>query len=302
MSEKSGHFADGRLEVESKTYEELMTKILVPDLRFPEGLRWHAGQLWFSDFVLRKVFAMSANGCIEEQAHVPGQPSGLGFAPDGSTRVVSMLDRKLLRIDGGDLQVVAALDRLAVGPCNDMVMDVLGNAYIGCFGYECWYERPTLEAVGPLLWVGADGRSRVAARDLACANGMVLTDGGRRLVVAETLACRLTVFDVAADGGLSGRRVFADLDGGRPDGICADRDGNIWVACVTEEEFRLVREGGEVLDIRRTPGRWAVTCVLGGDDGLRLFMATAVVKNPHDFRRGSSVGAIEYEDVMAGAW
>jgi sugar lactone lactonase YvrE len=279
-----------------------MTTVLVPDLGFPEGLRWHAGRLWFSDFLLRKVYALTANGRIEEQAYVPGQPSGLGFAPDGSALVVSMLDRKLLRINGSDLSVVAALDRLAVGPCNDMVLDARGNAYIGCFGYECWYDRPSSDTAGPLLWVGADGRSAVAAPDLACANGLVLIDGGRRLVVAETSAYRLTVFDVAADGELSARRVFADLDGRRPDGICADRDGNIWVSCVDAEEFRLVREGGEVLDIRRTPGRWAVCCILGGDDGRRLFMATAVLKQSQDFRRGRSVGAIECEDVEVGAW
>ncbi len=279
-----------------------MTSVLVPDLGFPEGLRWHAGRLWFSDFVLRKVYAVSTDGCIEQQVHVPGQPSGLGFAPDGTALVVSMLDRKLLRIDGGDLSVVAALDRLAVGPCNDMVVDARGNAYIGCFGYECWYNRPTSDAVGPLLWVGADGRSAIAAPDLACANGMVLLDGGRRLVVAETIGRRLTVFDVAADGALSGRRVFADLEGRRPDGICADRDGNIWVSCVDAEEFRLVHEGGAVLDVRRTPGRWAVTCVLGGEDGHRLFMATALLKQPEDFRRGRSVGTITYEDVDVGAW
>ncbi len=279
-----------------------MTAVLVPDLGFAEGLRWHAGRLWFSDFLSRKVYVASANGCIEEQAYVPGQPSGLGFAPDGSVLVVSMLDRRLLRIDGGNLGVVAALDALAVGPCNDMVVDARGNAYIGCFGYECWYDRPKSNTVGPLLWVGVDGRSAIAAPDLACANGMVLIDGGHRLVVAETYGCRLTVFNVAGDGALSARRVFADLAGRRPDGICADRDGNIWVSCVDAEEFRLVQEGGAVLDVRRTPGRWAVTCVLGGSDGRRLFMATAVLEQPEDFRRGRSVGTITYEDVDVGAW
>ena len=88
---------------------------------------------------------------------------------------------------------------------------------------------------------------RQVADGVAFPNGMAITPDGATLIVAESYAKRLTAFDIAADGGLSGRRVWADLGDGAPDGICLDADGAVWYADVPNQRCVRVREGGEVL-------------------------------------------------------
>ena len=61
-------------------------------------------------------------------------------------------------------------------------------------------------------------------------NGSVITPDGSTLIVAETLGLRLTAFDIAEDGSLSNRRMWADLGARPPDRICLDAEGHVWVA------------------------------------------------------------------------
>src|SRR3972149_3571656 len=105
----------------------LETRVLLDGLAFGEGPRWHDGRLWFSDMHAHQVMAVDLSGRTETIARVPGQPSGLGWLPDGRVLVVSMMDRRLLRLDPGGLVEVADLNALASGLCNDMVVDGQGR-------------------------------------------------------------------------------------------------------------------------------------------------------------------------------
>ncbi|MDP9436911.1 MAG: SMP-30/gluconolactonase/LRE family protein, partial [Actinomycetota bacterium] len=205
------------------------TRTLLADLGFPEGPRWRDGRLWFSDFHDQRVRAVAADGTAQTVLQLDDAPSGLGWSPAGELLVVSMQRRALLRVTEGGPQVVAELGSWVPGPVNDMVVDSTGAAYIGNFGFDLLggaAPQPTA-----LLRVAPDGEVSVAAEDLHFPNGMCLADGGRTLVVAETYGQRLTAFDVGADGGLSRRRVFAELEAGvAPDGICLDAEGQVWVA------------------------------------------------------------------------
>ena len=64
---------------------------------FFEGPRWHEGRWWVSDFYRHRVITVDPDGREEEVMHVEGQPSGLGWMPDGSLLVVSMHDQRILR-------------------------------------------------------------------------------------------------------------------------------------------------------------------------------------------------------------
>jgi sugar lactone lactonase YvrE len=154
-------------------------------------------------------------------------------------------------------------------------------------------EAPTPETVSiPLFRVDQDGTVAVVAEDLKIPNGMVVTPDGTTLIVAETFGNRLTAFDIADDGSLSGRRVFADLGERRPDGICLDAEGAVWVGSFATSEYVRVREGGEVAQIIETPGRWAVSCVLGGPDGNDLYCTTVELEIA-DYLDGRGHGRIE---------
>jgi sugar lactone lactonase YvrE len=248
-------------------------------LTFAEGPRWHDGRLWFSDFYSHRVIALREDGWAETMAHVPRQPSGLGWRPDGTMLVVSMLDRKLMRLERGALFEVADLSGLAGGPCNDMVVDAQGRAYVGNFGFDRHAGESERAAV--LARVDADGSVHAAADGLMFPNGTVITPDGKRMIVGETLGHRLTCFDVAADGSLSGRRVWAQLDGVWPDGICLDAEGAIWVADARGGRVVRVKEGvGVVETVAMAAGRHAFACMLGGAERRTLYLCTCTASGP----------------------
>ena len=273
---------------------ELTSRVVVEGLRFPEGPRFHDGQLIFSDQHDRKVWSLSTDGGLTKVVDVPHRPSGLGWDPQGRMLVVSMDDRRLLRLEGHTLTEVADLSPLATWHCNDMVVDAVGRAYVGNFGFDL--DTPGTEPVNvPLIRVDPDGSIHRAAEDLRFPNGTVITPDGATLVIGESYAGCLTAFDVARDGALSNRRTWAQLQGAVPDGICLDAEGAIWSACPLTGRVLRVREGGEVTDVVTVDRRGAYACMLGGADRTTLYICTADASNPAE--TGPMRGAIEACEV-----
>jgi len=254
------------------------TKILLEDLTFPEGPRWHEGRLWFSDFYAHEVIAVDMAGQRETIVKVPGQPSGLGWTPEGRLLVVSMTDRRLLRLDPDGLVEVADLSALANYHCNDMVVDGDGGAYVGNFGFNS-HDGSEFKAAD-LIRVDPDGGVSVAAEGLAFPNGSVITPDGGTLIVGETRGNILSAWDRAPDGGLSNRRVWANLGGGFPDGICLDANGAVWVADPRNKETIRVLEGGVVTDRISTGEMGSFACMLGGAERRTLFICTCLQSGP----------------------
>jgi sugar lactone lactonase YvrE len=261
--------------------------VLLDGLVFPEGPRWRDGKLWFSDMHAHWVMTVDMAGNAEKVVEVPQRPSGLGWLPDGRLLVVSMQDRRLLVMGDGALRELADLTPHTSGDINDMVVDGKGRAYIGNFGGELSSPQPTT-----LVMVTPEGQARVVADGLVFPNGTVITPDGRTLIVAETFGQRLTAFDVAEDGSLSGRRVWAELGEAVPDGICLDAEGAVWVASPFTSDFRRVREGGEVIEAVPVPGQFAVACMLGGEDRRTLFLLIAET-TMEQLAQGISNGWIE---------
>lgn len=254
------------------TLKEHQSTLLANGFVFLEGPRWHDGALWVSDMWGHEVLRVTEDGAHATVCTVPQRPSGLGFLPDGTPLVVSMADRQVMRVVDGAMVPHADLSALASGDCNDMLVDETGQAYVGNFGFDVHGGETPAKA--DLIVVDPAGVARTAAAGFDFPNGMVLMDAGRTLIVAESWARRLTALDRDPDGNLSNRRIFAELDGRSPDGICIDAEGGIWVACYDTDEFVRVREGGIITDRVTVPGRRAVACALGGADGRTLFCCT----------------------------
>lgn len=256
--------------------------VLATGLHFGEGPRWHHGKLWFSDFYDHAVKTVDMDGRVETKIELAGQPSGLGWLPDGRMLIVSMLDRTVVRLENERLIVHADLSGVAGYHCNDMVVDDHGRAYVGNFGFdldEAMLTRgvPDVIAHHPtaaMALVLPSGAVSVAADGLSFPNGAVITPDGKSLIVAETLAGRLTSFQIAGDGSLSKRRVWAELKGRFPDGICLDADGAVWIANPLSPECVRVGKGGNILQVVETD-QPCYACMLGGPDGKSLFMLTA---------------------------
>jgi len=269
------------------------TATLLDGLAFPEGPRWHENRLWFSDMHHHRVLAVDLEGNAETICEVPHQPSGLGWLPDGRLLVVSMIDRRLLRLENGELLEHADLSGLASFHCNDMVVDAEGRAYVGNFGFDLIAREEPKPA--EIVLVTPGGEARVVASDLRFPNGTVITPDGGTLIVGESFGARLTAFDIESDGELANRRVWAQLEGAVPDGICLDAEGAIWLASPVSAEVLRVREGGEVT--RRIPVETqAFACMLGGADRRTLFICTAESSDP-DECRAAAAGRIETIEV-----
>jgi sugar lactone lactonase YvrE len=250
---------------------------MVDELVFPEGPRWHDGQLWFSDIHAHRVMAVTPGEPARLVATLD-QPSGLGFLPDGTLLAVSMRHRVVVRVDDGHASVHADLSGFPGDFANDMIVDLEGRAYVGCRMRHQVGRPPQADC---LALIQPDGTTELAAEDLIGPNGSVITPDGALLLVAETHAFRITAFDRHSDGRLSGRRVFAPLaPGTHPDGICLDAEGAVWVGTGYGRQFLRVRPGGEIAARFTLPDRWAVACVLGGADRQTLFMATASTSLP----------------------
>ncbi|GCE07444.1 SMP-30/gluconolactonase/LRE family protein [Dictyobacter aurantiacus] len=242
------------------------TQVLLSGLAFGESPRWHQGRLWFSHWGTDEIIAIDPQGKSKVVARVPtALPFCIDWLHDGRLLVVSGREGLLLRQEsGGELVTHATLSHLA--PIwNEIVVDGRGNIYVNGGGFD---------APGVIAVITPDGTVRQVAEGLAFPNGMAVTPDNKTLIVAESHATCLTAFDINADGNLSRRRVWADLAGLAPDGICLDSEGAVWYATVPGMCCVRVKKGGEVLQ-RIQLDRGCFACMLGGQDKRTLFMLAA---------------------------
>ena len=261
---------------------------VVTGMAYLECPRWHDQRVWFSDFYTHRVYSAAEDGSdLRVEAEVLQQPSGIGWLPDGRLLIVSMRDARVLRREpDGTLVVHADGSDHVNGLLNDMVVDATGRAFVGEFGFDLMGGADLKPGV--LLRVDPDGTVTKVAGELWFPNGSVITDD-RTLLVDETFGNRVTAFDIAEDGTLTNRRVwakFGELPTERelgkilpqiviaPDGCCLDADGQLWIADGLGGRIIRVREGGEITE-EIPAGSGVFACMLGGTDGRTLFACTA---------------------------
>jgi sugar lactone lactonase YvrE len=225
-----------------------------------ESPRWHEDRLWFSDWGAQEIIAVDLNGNSEVVVRTQfGLPFCIDWLPDGRLLIVSGRENLLMR-EGPDGSLVIHADLRSVSNqwCNEIVVDGRGNAYIN-------------GGPGVIALVTPDCSVRQVADGIAFPNGMAVTPDNGTLIIAESHGKQLTAFDIASDGSLSNRRIWADLGDGAPDGICLDADGAVWYADVPNKRCVRVREGGDVLQTVDAD-RGCFACMLGGADKKTLFI------------------------------
>lgn len=235
-----------------------------------ESPRWHGDRLYFSDWSAGEVLSVGLDGTTEVVARVASLPLCTAWLPNDRLVIVSSPDGRLLRREpDGTLATHADLGRPG---WNDAVADGRGNVYVNGAGFDPLAGEAF--SPGSVVLAAADGSVRQVADDLAFPNGMAVTADNSVLIVADSYRHCLVAFDIGADGGLSHRRVWAELGDGVPDGICADEQNAIWYADVPNKRCVRVAEGGTVLNsIELDRGGFA--CALGGPDGTTLFITAA---------------------------
>ena len=265
-------------------------RVLSEGGHFFEGPRWHEDRWWVSDFYAHEVATVAADGERSVVLEVEGQPSGLGWMPDGSLLVSSMKDRRILRRSpDGDVTVHADVSspELGRGWINDMVVDSGGGLWVGNFGFDLVSMQEVAETT--LIRVEADGSANVAAERMLFPNAAMITPDGATLIVAETIGGRLSAFDIGANAELTNRRVWAELAplqplavenipklGYAPDGSTLDAEGMVWTADAVGARCCRVAEGGEIVETIEAPAGLSIyACQLGGPDGHDLLLCAA---------------------------
>lgn len=274
-------------------------RMLASGWQFVESPRWHQARLWFSDWGAQQVIAIDPEGKSEtvvslatarkrDSPLVPG-PLCIAFLPDGRLLMVSGREALLLcRENDGSVVIHADLSSISRFPWNDIVVDGHGNAYVGNAGFD--FPGGSF-APGIIALITPDGKARVVADGLAFPNGMAVSPDNSTLIVAESYGQCLTAFDMAADGSLTNRRVWASLGDGYPDGICLDSENAVWYGDVPNQRCVRVREGGEVLATINLD-RGCFACALGGAERKTLFMLAAEWHGPKKMFEGPKTGQV----------
>ena len=256
-------------------------RVLTDCLVVGESPRWHDGRLWLSHWGTREVVAIDSTGNREVMATAPVDVAfSIDWLPDGPLLVTSGPEGRLLRQQpDGALVDHADLAGLPFEGLNEIVVDGRGNVYVNG-GND--FDPPEGVVPGGIALVTPDGEIRQVADRLAFPNGMAVTPDNSTLIVAESHARCLTAYDIASDGGLSNRRVWADVGDDPPDGICIDAEGAVWYADVPHGQCVRVGEGGQRLQTVDVD-RGCFACTLGGPDGSTLFIAAAEWRGPERF-------------------
>lgn len=264
-------------------------EVVVDGFHYLEGPRWHKGALWFVDFYTQGVYRVNDEGVAEKRVHIEQQPSGLGWLPDGRMLIVSMKDRKVMRLQAnGELVVHADIWQHCAGHANDMVVAPNGDAYVGNFGFDLMGGADYKSA--GLVLIKPDGSSQLVAEGLAFANGMVISADQKTLIVNELFGNKISQFTINEDGTLGDKRDFASFGelgdepnlGVRignakilPDGLALDAEGAVWIADTLNQRAVRIAEGGKILETIDTAPEGVFAVALGGAEGNTLFMCAA---------------------------
>ncbi|HKE79807.1 MAG TPA: SMP-30/gluconolactonase/LRE family protein [Solirubrobacteraceae bacterium] len=263
-------------------------EVLMTGIGLGESPRWRDGRLWFCDWLGQGIVAVDPSGRSEIVARVASLPFSIDWLPDGTLLVTS--GRSLLRVGpDGSLAEHADLSDLSPYGWNEIVVDARGNAFVNSPGFDMMAGAEP--APGIVAVLTPDGPARRVADGVAFPNGMAVTPDDATLIVADSYGRELTAFDIADDGGLSNRRVWADLGAGVPDGICIDAEGAVWYADVPNRRCVRVREGGEVLDVVEVD-RGCFACMLGGADGATLFVMAQEWRGAEGIGEGPPTGRV----------
>ncbi len=271
-------------------------------MKFTESPRWREGQWWFLDIHGQAIRTIDLQGKLGTVLELPFKPNGFGFRQDGSIMVGDALGRKIYRWDGTALTLLVDISASTVFCLSDGIVDSQDRMYIGDIGYNFFdpSNQPVHTCV--ITCIEPDGSTRIVARDLSFPNGMVITPDGKTLIVAETVAHRLTAYDVLPNGDLANRRIYAELgEGVQPDGIALDAQGGVWIANPEGKHAVLrVLQGGEIAEaIALDTDGYAV--MLGGPERRHLLICASKTHNPAEIAQSPSVTLRVLEVAVAGA-
>lgn len=220
----------------------------------PEGCLWvvnlHGG------FISR----VTMEGDRARVADTPG-PNGGQFDADGRYVCCECKRKAIVSVSlAGDVSmIVESCGGEPFNGPNDLAVDADGGLYFTDPDGSSLENR-----IGGVYYVRPDRTVVRVDSGLAYPNGINITVDRSAVLVAETLTHRIHRYERRSDGTLGPRKVFCELSGGvGPDGMCFDRDGNLYVAWYGSACVHVIDPSGKPIGRITTPGDNPTNCCFG---------------------------------------
>lgn len=260
---------------------------VVGDCKFTEGPAWHPdGYLLFSDIPNSRIVRVNADGTHADWMNPSGGANGLMCDSEGHVYACQGDLQQVARItSGSDIKgALAAVlakeyDGKPLNKPNDLALDTEGGLYFTDPNYR---QQPPSQPVQGVYYVARDGVVKRVIGDLPRPNGVLVSEDGKTLYVANIELRQIMAYPIVAPGQLSeGKVLFTgeeQVDGNGPDGMALDSDGRIYA---TYKQLVVVSPKGELVGRIETPEKPA-NCAFGGEDNQTLYVTarTSLYKLP----------------------
>ena len=246
-------------------------EVVFKGIAFPESLRWHKGELWFSDVLSGVVYRGDVTtGQKHKEVEISPFLSGIGWLTSGELLVVDCEKRVVMKQDlKGGLSLHADLSGHWSYNANDMHVDADNTAWVGTYGYNPESDAPAPADLARIV----NGRVDFPIAGLVFPNGIARINADR-IVVAETFADRISIIQTSGEV-----KLLKQIDlpkNATPDGLVVDNQGFAWIAMAYSEGIlRVNLETGEMERAIEIPGKGVYDCTFGGPNLDKLYVATS---------------------------
>lgn len=247
------------------------------------------GAIYLSDVYNGVIYRVGADGEARAWAKT-GAPNGHKILADGTHLVCDGSQHAVLRLDAAGKiigKASAEYDGKPLRAPNDLTLDSVGGFYFTDPG-----GSNAQNPIGTVHYVDAKGKTHLVVEGLAFPNGIALRPDGRTLLVAESNHNRILSYDLIKPGKVGQRRVFASLPtkegeqiANEPDGICLDREGNLYVAHYGMRQVQVLSPVGKLLR-RYAAGNLTTSNVAFGGPRLDQLYVTGALGEEKTSRGG----------------
>jgi len=229
------------------------------------------GNIFFTDQPNNRIHKWSVDGKLSVFHDKPGRSNGLYFDKKGNLLACADLDNELWSIDmrGKVTVLVKGYKGKKLNGPNDLWEDLKGGIYFtDPFYKRPYWNRGPIEQGGQHVYYLYPDRKKLirVTEDLVTPNGIIGTPDGRKLYVADLGARKTYVYNINADGTLSGKKLFCSMGS---DGMTIDNEGNIYL---TGRGVTVFNPAGEKIEHIDIDAGWTANVCFGGKDGHTLFI------------------------------
>jgi gluconolactonase len=246
---------------------------LADGFSFTEGPAVDAeGNVFFTDQPNDRICKWSADGKLSDFLQPCGRSNGLYFDKHGNMLACADMNNELWSINPEGKATVLVKDykgKLLNGP-NDLWEDPKGGIYFTDPLYKrpYWTRDPAMQQDGQHVYYLSPGRKKLmrVTEDLVQPNGIIGTPDGRMLYVADIGDRKTYVYNIEADGTLSGKKLFCSMGS---DGMTIDNEGNVYL---TGRGVTVFNPAGEQIEHIPIDAGWTANVTFGGADRHTLFI------------------------------